>query len=180
MLYANRRRNHGRNRNEIFVQSSDWTNMKYAAARHMKCTTGFHPKSSVHEISAPTCAGADMVELAPSRRLLYAWEDGCWIFLILGIQLHLPKCKNPRFRGFFLSIGRIFCIIKISVTNSDGPSSPTGFRTTTQRTEEGGTSCLLRREEVNRMITFGDFLQFLHLLIDLVEFALGIGSTKKK
>ena len=94
-LKQNRRKNHNRNRNEIFVQSSDWTNMKYAAVRHMKCTTGFYPESSVHEIFVPTCAGTNMLEPAPSRRLLYRWEDRCWAFLIVDIRNRedsLSKC----------------------------------------------------------------------------------------
>ena len=74
----------------------------------------------------------------------------------------------------------MFCILRIGVTHNGGMTFSSWCSNSHPVNGGGKLLCLFQREEVNRMITFGDFLQFLHLLIDLVEFALGVGSTKKK
>ena len=154
--------------------------MKYAALRHMKCTTGFPPKSSVHEISTHPCAWVDMLEPAPPRRLLYRWEDRCWVYLVLDFWIHLPKRKNPRIRGFFLSIGWIFCILNSGVTHNGGMTFSSWCSNSHPVNGEGGILLPSPRGGGDGMITYGELMQFCEMIIDLISLVLFARLTKKK
>ena len=71
--------------------------MKYAAMRHMKCTAGFYPESSVHEILPAIRTAGNMVEPAPSRRLLDGWEDGGEAYRGLGLLARVDKGRSLRY-----------------------------------------------------------------------------------